>query len=420
MKNTNLKILIYFALFFYLQTALAQSPVPSGAVLEKLRTGFLQPEGPVWKDGVGLLFSDIQANIIYCWSPVDSSLTTYLNPSNNSNGLTFDLQGRLILTQMSATTRRVARQEPGGTITSLTSTYNGKKYNSPNDLVVKSDGSIFFTDPDFNTPGGLAAREMGFKGVFRISPYGKVYALDSTTFAYNSSQSEPNGICFSPDESKLYVNDSPVGKIYVWDVVNDTIITQKKLLYTIPLGGYADGMKVDPSGNIYCTGPKGIWIVSSAGTYLDSVNMATNPSNCTWGDTDRKTLYITAGNTTNANNTTVGIYRIRLSTTGVNKDRGQNLPNDFELHQNYPNPFNPTTKIEYRIANSGFVKLKVFDTLGREIATLVNEEKPAGKYQVKWDASGMSSGLYSYKLSATSLQDHNKNYSETKKMLLLK
>ncbi len=385
---------------------MAQSPVPESAKLEKLVTGFKQPEGPVWIDGLGLLFSDIQANKIYRWLPSDSSLVTYLYPSDSSNGLTLDLQGRLILTQMAK--RRIARQETDGTITPLASTYNGKKFNSPNDLVVKSDGSIFFTDPDFDTPWGQK-KEMEFKGVFRISPKGMIKALDSTTFPNNTYLSEPNGICFSPDENQLYINDSPVGKIYVWDVVNDSTIANKKILYTIPLGGYADGMKVDPDGNIYCTGPYGVWIISPAGICLDTILMQDNPSNCAWGDADRKSLYITAGKS---------LYRIRLAGTSDIKDQGFLPARTFELYNNYPNPFNPSTTIGYQIKKSGFTTMKVFNALGCEVTTLVNEYQHPGTHTVEWNGKNsagqqVGSGVYYYRFKAS-------QYLETKKMLLIK
>jgi gluconolactonase len=179
----------FLLLILLAAVSFAQSPVPSNAKLEKLVTGLLQPEGPVWKDSV-LLFSDIQANTIYLWSPIDSSIQPYLQPSDSSNGLTLNQQGRLILTQMRL--RRVARQEMDGSVTPLVSNYRGKKFNSPNDLVVKSDGSIFFTDPDFNVPYPYN-KELDFKGVYRISPSGSIKLLDSTF-------DKPNGICFSPDE----------------------------------------------------------------------------------------------------------------------------------------------------------------------------------------------------------------------------
>jgi len=394
-------------LAFVISSAFGQSPIPAGAKLEKIVTGLLQPEGPIWKDGVGLLFSDIQGNTIYQWSPTDSLKKAYLYPSDSSNGLTLDLQGRLILTQMEK--HRVSRQESNGTITPLVSTYNGKRFNSPNDVVVRGDGSIFFTDPDFNIPAGQKA-ELSFKGIYRISPSGALTLLDS-------SFDKPNGICFSPDEKKLYVNESPLGNIYVWDVVNDSIISNKKLFYSIPVSGYADGMKTDPQGNVYCTGPTGVWIISPAGVYLDKIVVPApdnSPSNCNWGDADRKTLYITAGKS---------LYRIRLAaSTGIH-DHGSLERGTFKLYSNYPNPFNPTTNLRFtvpevhqpsaEIGEFRFVSLKIYDRIGREVQTLVNQVRPAGDYSVQWNAAGFSSGAYFYRLKAGS-------FIETKKMVLMR
>lgn len=402
-----MKTLIWLIIFtFAINESIAQF-IPPEAKLEELATGFLQPEGPIWKDGVGLLFSDIRANKIYCWSPIDSSLSVYMNPSDSSNGLTLDLEGNLILTQMAK--RRVSRRESNGDITPLATTYNGKKFNSPNDLVVKSDGSIFFTDPDFNVPNDGYGKQMGFKGIFRISPYGIVYALDSTTFGNYFTNSEPNGICFSPDESKLYVNDSPQRKIYVWNVVNDSIITGKQQLCSIPIPGYADGMKVDPYGNIYCTGPSGVWIFSPEGVCLDTILVPLNPTNCCWGDADRKTLYITAGNSYTP---TSKLYRIRLSTTNV-KSEG-NIPiKNFELYPNYPNPYNSNTKISYTIPNSSYVSLKLYDTSGRCVATLFDGIQNTGYHTIDLCTSNLSSGIYFYQLVSGI-------YSKTRRMILLK
>jgi gluconolactonase len=197
--------------------AAAQSPVPRSAKLERIATGFQFVEGPVWKDSVGLLFSDIPANTVYEWT-ASAGAQAYLNPSDNSNGLTLDLQGRLILTQTGL--RRVARRESNGVETSLASAYGGKKLNSPNDVVVKSDGSVWFTDPPLNIPSGQKA-ELTFSGIFRISLSGALQLLDS-------SLSQPNGICFSPDEKNLYVNNSAERVIYVWDVMNDTSIANRR------------------------------------------------------------------------------------------------------------------------------------------------------------------------------------------------
>ncbi len=376
----------------------SQSPIPQGAKLEKIASGLLQPEGPVWKDGVGILFSDIKANTIYKWSPEDS-ITTYLYPSDSSNGLTINHNGLLLLTQMSL--RRVAIQDSDGTITPIASTFRGKVFNSPNDLVEKSDGAVFFTDPDFNVPYPYN-RDLDFKGIYRISPAGNISLLDSTF-------DKPNGICFSPDEKKLYVNESPKCKIYVWDVIDDSVITNKKLFYQIPVSGYADGMKVDSIGNVYCTGPTGVWIISPDGQYLDKISMMENPSNCNWGDADRKTLYITAGKS---------LYRIRLANpTGVTDQRSQQKLS-FNLYPNYPNPFNPTTKIRYTIPSAGAnsnssVQLKVYDILGNEVAILVNKKQQPGNFEVEFNASKLASGIYFYQLTAGS-------YVSTKKMVLLK
>jgi gluconolactonase len=332
---------------------------------------------------------------------VDSSLTAYLNPSDSSNGLTLDLQGRLILTQMAK--RRVARQEPDGTITTLVSTYNGKKFNSPNDVIVKSDGSIFFTDPDFNVPAGQK-KELTFQGIYRISPTGTLSLLDT-------SLNKPNGICFSLDEKKLFVNESALGKIYVWDIVNDTMIANKKIFYSIPLGGYADGMKMDPAGNIFCTGPWGVWVVSPSGICLDTVLMPSkaSASNCNWGDADRKALYITSGSS---------LYRIRVGTTTEVKSQGSVPPNTFELYGNYPNPFNPSTTIYFHLPWKSRVTLNIYDLEGRKIDTLIDGTLQPGYHDVRFHAIGVGSGIYLCRLNAEA--GELGTFSATRKMIVLK
>ena len=378
---------------------LAQSPVPTGAVVEKIATGFQQPEGPVWKDGVGLLFSDIQRSTIYRWSQTDS-ITTFLHPSDSSNGLTFDRQGRLILTQMLL--RRVARQELNGTITLLASTYNGKKFNSPNDVVVKSDGSIFFTDPDFNIPAGQQMEPNFFRGIYRISPSGTLSLLDA-------SLNKPNGICFSPDEKMLYVDESAKDSIYVWDVVNDSTLANKKAFYAIPMSGYADGMKVDTAGNIYCTGTTGVWIISPAGVLLGKIAVPVTPSNCNWGDADRKTLYITGG---------TSLYRIRLGdVTGV-KGHGSLPPKTFELYGNYPNPFNPATTIYFQLPFESRVVLNIYDILGRKTDTLIDGKLQPGYHNVQFNPKDIGSGIYLCRLTADAGEIGM--YSATRKMIMVK
>lgn len=372
---------ITFALVCY--SIACTQVIPQGAQLETLATGFLQPEGPVWIDSLGLLFSDIMANKIYRWSPETKSVSVYMQPSDSSNGLTLDAEGRLILTQMLK--RRVVRREHDGTLIPLAETFRGKKFNSPNDLVVHSSGSIFFTDPDFNVPVGQQ-KELPFKGIYRISPSGSIQLLDSTF-------DKPNGICFSPDEKRLYVNESQQRKIYVWDVLNDSTISNKRLFASISQTGYADGMKTDTAGNLYCTGPGGVYIFSPSGTYLGKISTPINPSNCAWGDADRKTLYITAGYGQGV------LYRIRLAPTTV-VEKQQLPPESIYLFQNYPNPCNPSTVITYQLNEPAIVSLDIIDALGREVTSfLCSTPQHEGTYSFPFHGSQYSSGVYFYRLT---------------------
>jgi gluconolactonase len=376
-----------------ISSAIGQSPVPPGAKLERIADGFQFVEGPVWKDGVGLLFSDIPANTVYRWTP-DSGARVYLKPSSNSNGLTFDLQGRLLLAQTGS--RRVARLEFDGTETPLASAYAGKKLNSPNDLVVKSDGSIFFTDPPFNIPAGQT-QELSFSGIFRIGPSGNLQLLDS-------SLALPNGICFSPNESTLCVNNSSERVIYAWDVVNDSTIANKRRLASMNPVGYADGMKVDAAGNIFSAGPLGIWVFAPGGAVLDTILVPGQTSNCNWGDADRKTLYITAS---------TAVYRIWLATVSGIKDHASLLNAGFHLYTNYPNPFNPSTTIEFTIPRESHVSLEIFNSLGQQVSLLEDQKLPAGDYKDEWNAATLASGIYFCRLQADKLV-------QTRKALLLK
>ncbi|HQO74254.1 MAG TPA: SMP-30/gluconolactonase/LRE family protein [Candidatus Marinimicrobia bacterium] len=376
-------------------SVISQVILDPDAVVEEIVSGIQQPEGPVWREGLGLLFSDIKGNKIYKWTS-EKGKEIYLDPSYNTNGLAYDLEGRLVAGQMGL--RRVVRFEKDGSQTSLADSYDGKKLNSPNDLVIKSDGAIFFTDPDFNIPSG-ESKELNFNGIYRISPSGVLQLL-------TSSLTLPNGICFSPDESKLYVNDSQVHKIYVWDVVDDSTITNKKLLYTIPVPfGYADGMKIDEDGNIYCTCSSYVWVISPEGELIGKIDLPTSvsASNCAWGDDDNRTLFITAGNS---------VYRVRPFVTSINKE-DSSLPKSFGLSQNYPNPFNPTTKITYSIPVTSNVMITVYDVSGKEVVTIEDCQKKAGTYTLLFNAEKLASGVYYYNLTAN-------EFSSTKKFVILK
>jgi gluconolactonase len=291
-----LRRLVYGATCFFMISAAGASPVPENVEVEKLGGGFLFLEGPLWIDGVGLVFSDIPGDRIYRWTETEG-VSVYIEPSGNSNGLALDQEGRLLVAQTGH--RRVARLEEDGSWSVLADEYEGTRLNSPNDIAVQADGSILFTDPPFNIPRG-ESQELPFSGVFRILHGGDLQLLDDEL-------ARPNGICFSPDGSRLYVNDSIERIIYVWDVVDHSVFINKREFAAIEPQGYIDGMKVDVEGNLYCAGPIGVWIFAPDGTLIDTIEVPGQTTNLNWGDDDRRSLYVTSGD---------GIYRIRLNIEG--------------------------------------------------------------------------------------------------------
>jgi len=264
--------------------------------VEKVAQGFQFTEGPVWTPWNTLLFSDIPANRIYELAS-SKKVKIYREPSGNANGLTFDHQGRLIACEHS--NRRVSRTEKDGSITVLADRYQGKRLNSPNDVVVKSDGSIYFTDPTYGIK--KEEQELGFQGVYRISPQGKLELLVSDF-------KMPNGLCFSPDEKRLYVADSSeLAHIRVFDVTSDGKLVNGRVFAKTSGPGGPDGMKVDVRGNLYVAGPGGVWIFDTNGVHTDIIKTAEVPANLAWGDEDGRTLYITAR---------TSIYKVRLDVGG--------------------------------------------------------------------------------------------------------
>jgi len=240
---------------------------PVFAQLEKVADGFQFVEGPVWKDGQ-LLFSDIPANKIYYWNKTDGK-GIFLNSSGNSNGLALDMEGNLLMAQHGK--RRIAKLNADGIEMALATHYDGKKLNSPNDIAVKSDGSIFFTDPPYGINSGQ--EELGYYGIYRISPNGEVYLLDKTLY-------RPNGITFSVNEELLYVTDSEARNIYVWDVIADTTIENKRLFAHLDPDGYTDGLKVDSLDRIFVTGPIGVRVYTADGSVIDTMAVPGQTSNC--------------------------------------------------------------------------------------------------------------------------------------------
>jgi gluconolactonase len=262
--------------------------------LEKIGSGYQFTEGPVWTPWGTLLFSDIPANKIYEFGKEQK---VYRDPSGQSNGLTFDLQGRLIACEHG--NRRVSRTEKDGSITVLADRYEGRRLNSPNDVVVKSDGSIYFTDPPYGV--GENDREIDFQGVYRITTKGKLELLVKDF-------DRPNGLCFSPDEKRLYIADSSNRRhVRVFDVLKDGTLANGRVFAQVAQGGAPDGMKVDVKGNLYVTGPGGVWVFDPNGKHIETIECPETPANCAWGDADGKTLYVTAR---------TGLYKVRLDTGG--------------------------------------------------------------------------------------------------------
>jgi len=271
-----------------------------GARIEKLAGGFKFVEGPVWDPRGFLLFSDIPADTIYKWMPGKEKPEVFRHPCGNTNGHTLDREGRLISCEHSG--RRVSRTEKDGKVVTLVDRYEGKRLNSPNDVVVRSDGSLYFTDPPYGIP--KEQEELGFYGVYRLAPDGKLTLL-TREFV------RPNGLAFSPDEKRLYVADSQANFVKVFDVRPDGTLANGRLFADMRSpgkDGAADGMKVDVEGNLYFTGPEGVWIYSPEGRLLGKIIPPEVPANLAWGDSDYKTLYMTAR---------TGLYRVRLKIAGI-------------------------------------------------------------------------------------------------------
>lgn len=291
--------------------------VPAQPTIEKLAEGFLFTEGPVWLPEGALLFSDPNANRIYRWS-ASSGLSMFRDKSGydgadvaaygqpGSNGLTLDATGRLVICEHG--NRRVTRLEPTGALTVLADRFERQRLNSPNDLVTRSDGMLYFSDPPFGLPKFHEdpRRELPFCGVFRLGRDGAVKLV-------SRELSGPNGLAFSPDERFLYVtNWDPAKKVvmrYRVDVRGDLNTGDVFFdMHAAPEPEALDGIKVDVRGNLYVSGPGGIWILSPAGKHLGTIRAPELPANFAFGDADGRTLYMTAR---------TGLYRMRLLLEGI-------------------------------------------------------------------------------------------------------
>ena len=277
-----------------LMAASASCALDFTAPIEKLDGDFQFTEGPVWvATSNELLFSDIPANRIVSYRA--GTFATFRTPSNNSNGLTLDREGRLIACEHGL--RRVTRTAADGSLSVLAERYPGKRLNSPNDVVVRSDGAVYFTDPPYGVKE--EERELDFQGVYRISPDGKALILLVKDFI------KPNGLAFAPEQKLLYVNDTEGGHIRAFDVAADGTLANSRIFAQVP---GADGMKVDSEGNVYCTSATGVMVFDRSGKHLGTFSAAEQPANCAFGDADWKSLYMTCRS---------GLYRVRLTVPGI-------------------------------------------------------------------------------------------------------
>jgi len=268
------------------------------AKIEVLASGFNWSEGPVWKDG-GIVFSDVPENTVFGWKEGEKAASVVLKPSGSlngkdgqgSNGLAVDAQGRLVLCQHGE--RRVARLEKDGSFIAIADRFEGKRFNSPNDLVIAKSGVVYFTDPPYGLKKGTDQPELDFHGIFAVDASGKVSLIDKAVRF-------PNGIALSPDEKTLYVavSDPQDTRVIAYDLAAagaaSRVVFNAQSLKSPQRKGGCDGMKVDAQGNIWTTGPGGVLILDKNGKHLGSILTGQATANCAWGGEDRSTLYITA------------------------------------------------------------------------------------------------------------------------------
>ncbi len=278
--------------------------VGDSVAFDQLAAGCIFTEGPLWHpQGRYLLFSDMPGDHMRRWSATDG-VTTFRQPSNKANGTAWDLQGRLLTCQHATST--LTRTEPDGRITTLASHYDGKELNSPNDVVVHSTGTIYFTDPSYGRMEGfgvLRECDLDFRGVYCVRPDGSALTLLADDFG------QPNGLCFSADEAVLYVNDTERQHVRRFDVQPDgTLKGGAVWAQTVGAGeGGPDGMKMDVAGNLYTCGPGGIHVFAPDATSLGVIRTPEKCANFAWGEDDYRSLFITAS---------TSLYRVRSKTPG--------------------------------------------------------------------------------------------------------
>ncbi len=280
--------------------------------VERVATGFGFVEGPIWHPVQrNLLFSDLEADVRRRYTPDDGRVVEVRNFSYKANGMTYDRDLNLVVCEHA--TSALARESPGGERELLAREFEGEELNSPNDVCVHSSGAIYFWDPWYGRTAGHGhprRRRLGFQGVYRLAPDGRELRLvvDRDEFEM------PNGLCFGPDESLLYVDDTPRAHVKVFDVAEDGSLSRGRVLHEgigsgEAKGGVVDGMKCDERGNVWVTGPGGVWALSPAGEHLGTIRVPERTANLTWGGEDWRTLFVAASTSLYAVRTKVGPRR---------------------------------------------------------------------------------------------------------------
>ncbi len=287
--------------------------VDENVQIEQLGAGFTFTEGPIWHPhDEFLLFSDMPGDVRRKWS-ADGGVVEVMRPSNKCNGMTYDADLNLLVCEH--TTSSVVRERPDGTRETLATHYKGKELNSPNDIIVHSSGAIYFSDPTYGRWPGFGIerdQDLDFQGVYRLAPEQANGAGGDPELLVDDF-GEPNGLCFSPDESLLYINDTPNAHIRVFDVAADGTIANSRMFAEgigdgdLAKGGLVDGMKCDERGSIWVTGPGGVWVFSPEGEHLGVVEISESVGNIHWGGPDWKWMFVPAS---------TSLYRFQTKVAG--------------------------------------------------------------------------------------------------------
>ncbi len=268
--------------------------IDPGAEVERVATGFTFTEGPVWNaEGDYLLFSDMPGDVRRRWSESEG-VTELRRPNNKGNGMVYDSEGNLLVCEH--VTSSLVRERRDGVRETLAFHYQGKYLNSPNDVITRSDGTIYFTDPGFGRVAHFGIpreQELSFQGVYMIPAGGG----DLQLIVAEDEFEQPNGLCFAPGEGQMYINDTTRALIRVYDVQDDGTLSNGRVFFEgvgsgVIEEGIPDGMKVDERGNVWVTGPRGLWVISPEGEHLGVIEVPENVGNIAWGGPDWKMLYI--------------------------------------------------------------------------------------------------------------------------------